>query len=1204
MSATSSFATDALFEGFEDAQTLPTDWSLETSDATCKATFSVDSYSNLADFKNSRIPVLDELGSKCLVAFTGGYSTMGKVIPDMKLTTATFTVPDNGVATFYYSYNLAYNNASGMAEEDKTILEVAAIADGAEANLLFSDVSAGLGKWRKVCVDLSQYAGQTIALRFRNYNNSMSEALGSLLSQRLYIDNLTVNSEASSDLCIMAVGAFTSGALSQQPAVVTVRNYGLPVDSYTVSYQIGENEAVTETVNQALAANETYSYTFTQPAQFANGGSQTVAFKVVADADDFLSNNESSATANIFPLGELPYDSAEGSLSTDFTSTFSGTSRVVGGWKYYSNLSSWVYTGSAYKAYLYSNSAYTLGEGNYTVSFDYTSTSATATAELYLFKSVDNYLEPVATRLLSQEVEDVQTASLTFNVAEAGDYLFGLSVADIASMEQVAATNIKLQEAAPTADVAVVEVVTPQSNVAAGTYGVTVKVANVGGVTAENVAMQYQFDDQEAVSATIASLAAGDELLFTFPTKLVVDKEPGEYTLTVTATVEGDENAENNSAEQTIAVYAPLSLPWSETFTDDENIDRWTVVNPDNDSSYWGVTDEYTWGSCNVMLLNAFNTTVHNDWLISPAINFDEAKVRLSFYYGALSVADPASHLKVYLAKSTDVEDILANGQLIKDVTMESASLKYFSEVVEPVETGTYYVAILGCEGVESLYVTDVRLNTNSELYVTSASLSEAKPVCDVPVTVTVHLVNSGFTDMNDVQVSYSAQADNIDCEPIEAEETIASLPANSEMDYTFVTPLSFPQYDTYTTVISVDHDADADARNNTLSITSETQYVKLLPYTMGFESATGELVLNGKWDVAGLSPYAGSNALSLIGKSTDQDNGDWAFLDKVYMPAGSYELSFFWRTFPGSTGANYHRAFSVCIGEAATADAMTTTLFNTDDALNATEFATKELVPVTIEQDGMYVIGIHCLAQKAQGRLTVDEFKLSAADEGIAVGKGAEAYEPDITEGWYHYHPVGAISQWTATSDNSAMEVSEYSDWSGSMKASYLAAPALKLEAENTYQVTFGYEAAAYEASDDASAFDATANKLELFAATQDLPSSYQLLASTDGVSGEITAIVQPETTANYYFAFRPNSTSDATYRLNSFKVEQVEASAISNLTKDATATFTVSGNTVIPNGQPLTIYNALGQRIATTSRPISLPSGLYIINHRKLAL
>jgi hypothetical protein len=1205
---TNALAADALHQDFESSTTLPEGWTFEVSDTACKGSFYVDKYSNLADFK-TRIPILEECGDNCLVAFTGGYSTMGKVTPDLKLTTDEFTVPENGYATFLYSYNLAYNNASGMKEDDQTILDISVVTEDSEDIILFTDVSVGLGKWRKVCLDLSQFAGKKVSLRFRNYNNSMSESLGSMLSQRLYIDNLTVNSTPSSDLCLTDVSPFTNGALSEQPVIVTVRNYGIPVDSYTLSYRIGENEQVSETVNVPLANNESKRYTFTQPAEFANIGSQEISVSVAATEDDFTSNNDLSSSVNIFPLGALPYASTEESIADDFTSTFSGSSKVAGGWKFYDYLKEWVYTGSAYKAYLYSDSAYRLSAGNYTLSFDYTSTGATTMAEVYLFKSVGDYLEPIATRKLMQEVEEVKNAALTFHVSEEGDYLFALSMDGMQSLEQVAATNITLREADPTPDIAVTKILTPQSQVASGDYTVSVKVENMGGVDAENIDIEYLFADQEGVKATIPTVAAGNSVTYSFPDKLHIEKDPGEYTLTVSAKVASDANSSNDTATQSINVYAPLTLPWKETFTEDEQIERWTVINPDEDSSYWGVTDTYTWQGSNVMLLNAFNSTIHNDWLITPALNIDVEKARFSFYYGNLNSSNAATRVKIYLTESTDIEEIVSSGILIKDFFPESATMRYVSEIVSPETPGRYYLAIFCSEGTESVYISDVRLDTTDEVYLTTATVTPEEPLRDEPAKVTVHVVNAGLQDLNNVTVSYESFSHVINCDPFTSEEVIECIPANSEIDYTFEKDIVFPYGYPYTTTITVSHESDSDIYNNSCTVTTNVRDIRELPYTVNFDSDYDGCRLYGKWEVSNLSPYSGEAALSLIGKSEDQTEGDWAFLDLVHMPAGTYNLSFFWRTFPGSTGENYQRSFSVCIGEADNAEAMTTTLFSMENGLNATEFATKELIPVTIDHDGIYVIGINSLSDKAQGRLTLDEITLAAEPEGIAVGSNDDAYQPQITKGWYHYHPAGAVSQWVANSDNTAMVISEYTDWSGTMKGSYLAAPALLLNADTPYKVTFDYEVTPYVGEDgenEVSTITGLENcLLELFISNQDLPSSYYKLDTTASeAGGVVTADINPATTGNYYLAIRPNSSSDATYSLRSFRVEKVDDSSAKSALLDAAA-FSTVGRTVIPAaGSSVTIYDTLGKKIATTTHPITLPRGIYIIANRKVAL
>jgi hypothetical protein len=127
----------------------------------------------------------------------------------------------------------------------------------------------------------------------------------------------------------------------------------------------------------------------------------------------------------------------------------------------------------------------------------------------------------------------------------------------------------------------------------------------------------------------------------------------------------------------------------------------------------------------------------------------------------------------------------------------------------------------------------------------------------------------------------------------------------------------------------------------------------------------------------------------------------------------------------------------------------------------------------------------------------------------------------------------------------------------------------------------------------------------LDLFISDRDLPSSYDLLTTTASAdNGEATIEYTPAQSGNYYLALRPNSSDDATYMLSSFRVEEVDESSVARVAQDA-ETFRVTGRTITPlDGATITIYDTLGHKVATTSHPITLPRGLYIISSRKLAL
>lgn len=117
---------------------------------------------------------------------------------------------------------------------------------------------------------------------------------------------------------------------------------------------------------------------------------------------------------------------------------------------------------------------------------------------------------------------------------------------------------------------------------------------------------------------------------------------------------------------------------------------------------------------------------------------------------------------------------------------------------------------------------------------------------------------------------------------------------------------------------------------------------------------------------------------------SYSKNADDWLFLPAMNLRGGfSYELGF---DFYG-TNARYTNTVEVKMGDAPTAEAMTTAVGDAISTTAASSDPTRAKVNVMPKADGVKYIGIHIISAKSQGTATIDN---------ISLAKGVSALVPD----------------------------------------------------------------------------------------------------------------------------------------------------------------------------------------------------------------
>jgi hypothetical protein len=1201
-------------ESFEN-DSFPDSWIVRSADGCTKGIWSVENYADLADVTNNRITQPDDAGSKLAMSTTGGYSTMSKTCPDSWIISPAFNVTDNAYLKFYYAFNLAYNSNVNLSDDQRAKFAVLVSSTGTDADNftdeIFLNIGQGLSVWKQVCLDMSRYAGKNIHIAFRNYNTELHASQSSMLTQRLYIDNIIVDNTPTYDLFLNSTSDFSSGIVRTQPLSISVTNFGHSISEFTAGYSINNGTTVSETVNHPLQQGESYEYTFQHAPEFTESGDQTITISATIPNDKFDDNNITSKTLTILPTGTLPFEMNSNNAETDMISSLSGSSRRPAGWTYFPDTyESWIYTEAGAAAYLFTSNCYHLTAGNYMVDISYTSTSATAQFDVYTFTAVGDYGQAIASLALNSNIEEQQSGSTIFQIAEEGDYILGFSISGAAKNEQITLPSLKISEAPSLPDIAVKEILSPKGYINGGNYCVTASFSNNSGVDVTNIPVRYTFNNEESCAIEyIDILKAGEALAYTFNSILSVPNDVAEHQLTVEAMLANDSDTSNNSKATTIHVYTPLQLPWNDSFENDDETAKWTVVNVDNDITYWGITDQYEWDGTTMMLLNSFNSTQHDDWLISPALNFTSTDTqRLAFYYGNQNNSDARANVTVYLTQSTDPEEITSDGIIINSFTDRAAYLKYSSTPFTPTASGCYFIAFHVHGGSEDFYIDDVRVNNDDEIYIASATCAvdeSSYEVIDAPITIEV--VNGGTHTLNDITVSYTVTDANGTTTNTATEVISAAISAGEQISYTFNNKLNLTTVGTYTISTTVNHSNDTDTRNNS---SSTPQFivldVKTVPYVAGFEEANDSYAvkLNGKWDISTIGKYAGYNSLYAYGTATDSYNGDWAFLHKLYLNVGTYDFSFFWSTTTGSNSDNYAKNFAIYIGTEPNAESMQQTLFEGTNMLHADIFAKKELTELTVDTDGFYYIGVKNTSTQQSGYIAIDNITVEEQNAGIVVGTGENAYTADFNnreDEWYHYHPSSAIRQWAKATDdngNTYMTVTESDDWSGTLQTSgFYKAPALYLQADNNYTITVTYSIAPYLSTTTLG----NDNSLGLYASTIDNPSNFDKIATfnTTNVTSTEAITFHASETGAHHFALRPTTVDEVTYNLHAFAVEMAPSDGIATVTANQPSSITINGNTITAIGA-IEVYNLAGAMVVRANNKVTINApGIYIVRH-----
>lgn len=1214
-------ASESFSAGFEGESLAADGWTTYSSGA--KSQWSQITYTAETFFSSTTgtIKIPSNGGAKAAKSLSGALNAIGGVNPSSWLISPKIKVGKGESLSFMLAYNAGYNgNANVKSDDVRTKFDILISTTTADttafSDVVFHKINKSVSQYANYNVDLSKYEGQEIYIAFHEYG---TPAKTPWLTNVLYLDNIKVSSEKAPDLSIITSPTFKSGLVKEQAVSLSITNYGADASGIKMNYQIGDGETVTETVNSVLASGDTLAYTFTKNAVFTKSGSQTVKVWCETDGDTFTDNNADSATVNIYEVAQIPYAMTEESATTDLASSYTKRSgRNYYGWAYYDNTKAWVYTSSStVSSYLYTTKGYSLTKGKLRIKTTATATASPASMNVYLTKVEKEFGDPVATVDMKVSL-DASDNIFLIDVPEDGDYIIALQPT---ISGQVALFGLEIS--LPIEDIVAREITAPAASLLVNNeVTVSAKFRNDGQYSHSGVKVSYQYGDNAAVTETLPDIESGAEISYTFDKKLDLSAAATKD-LKVWCSLEGDGNLANDTVTKSIFTYEAKALPYSTSFENDEDKLTWTTINVDDDDVYWGIEPmTVAIDGKNAMYLNSLTNIKSNDLAVTPALTVKKGeKYRISFYYAKTSaITSRTSTLAVYLSTGADVDSV-KNGTLIAEYAESGNAYRYANAFFTAPADGTYYIALYSLNGTSDLVIDDFRIDQSSEVVMIGAESSVSDKAYELPDgNVTAKFVNAGLSEISDIKLTYTAIATDSKGDTISTktvEETYSKAVASGDtVSYVFTEPVKFDKAGTYSITVSLSQSSDTDTKNNSYAVTGPTLFeTKTAPVTLGFEDTNDNAavkVSSTRWRVAMSTPYQGKYSIYHSGKADAA--GDWIFLNRVNIPAGTYDFSYFWKTMTGNKNSTVRQSFSVYMGTDATAEAMTTKLYEFSDTINSDHKATKELMTLTIDKTANYFIGVKCTSTNSLGALILDQFSISDPVTGMEIPAESE-YVADFAtreNEWYHYHPTTTSSQWTAaTADGDTYMTTKrtYTSYMGTWTTPGIyESPAFKLAKDGLYEVTYEYSIAATNSSNPLDGKSA----LSLYIADKDVPAAFSTVVAKGGedylseslAKGTAKDTITVAADGVYYLGFIPESEVSAQFNLYSFKLKNLKVSGVSDIDANDGNSAVIENGKLIVAGDYETayIYSVNGMLCASFNAEdgfdvSSLSKGIYLV-------
>lgn len=239
--------------------------------------------------------------------------------------------------------------------------------------------------------------------------------------------------------------------------------------------------------------------------------------------------------------------------------------------------------------------------------------------------------------------------------------------------------------------------------------------------------------DASAVTYNVVRNPDGKEVARGIPATTVTDEvsEMNAYQYVVTAAV-GDKESESGVSDM-LAVGDGMTLPYTCSFTQPQDLVLWTSVDVNADGYSWQYASNY---GNPAMLVRSTYSYECDEWLISPALKFEAGKeYKISYDVGAMNPDYPPFYT---LAMGVGATPEALDKEIYSGSTeglYPRRSIVYLPEVTE---SGTYHIGVHAkwAKGYPALYFGNVKIEENhaARLLLTVVD-ADGKPVEGATVT-------------------------------------------------------------------------------------------------------------------------------------------------------------------------------------------------------------------------------------------------------------------------------------------------------------------------------------------------------------------------------------------------------------------------------------------------------------------------------------
>ena len=802
-----------------------------------------------------------------------------------------------------------------------------------------------------------------------------------------------------------------------QGLLVTVYNSGdVASGAYTVGIKVN-GELVAEThVDEGIERWDEIDVAIDGSVTLEYGKSYQVEAYVNTDvADANPSNNTMCTTVKMpaEPAPNYPYIWNDATCQSDFDYETGWWSM---GWGFDSDMKAFYISerASNWMGSLSTHLPITFAEGEaVTCSFDYGTSGAPV--KLVLAEKCQYHSEPVAEKVLAESPYDFSHATISFIAPGpmAVDFQPEL-LADLFTYGSFFIRNICFTPAV--SDMEATAILSPQFPAIAlsdAEIPVTVRYTNPGLFDIEHPVFSYSFDGHEVSEAYEGVLTAGSSIDYTFRTPIVTSIVTPGTELKAWCEAEADSDADNNSVATTFCVYEAIDFPYVTSFLDDDlNLPYWSTLDLNGDQVTWSF--DY---------INQYNGPVllcdygkFSDYLIMPAIELPQGRCRLTFGYWDLFAA---SRLRVLMGRTPSVAGMT---EVLCDYDLVGSQAGY--ALIDIEEPGIYYIAFEGSGSADELLITDVALDQGDGVVVNGIQFDAASGYNLTTSSVSIQLTNRGISEQSSINVFY--QVDN---RPRVEEVIDIELLPGELFTYTFSQLADVSAYGTHRISGGVIPALGDDEAFTTVQGVEISNYEALsLPYSYGFddEERNTHWVLQAEDDWWGdgwqheSNFYANSHHADISGSysGTDPYADFWAFSEGVFMPAGEYEVAFYYRGRSYFGGRDYVQNLDVALGQGAEAEAMTVPVTSIRNFDSHGCYFDRFVAYVTVPEDGVWNIGFHDVSPSNYGQTRVDDVSIRAIEPGLALPYVSQ-FSDDAEAQWtFHGNDTYFATQWGYTSN------------------------------------------------------------------------------------------------------------------------------------------------------------------------------------------